>query len=335
MSDRPAGVDPGALVVRRAEETDIPGVLELARRSLGWPGGADDAAFFHWKHRENPFGESPMWVATDGERIAGFRTFLRWRFERPDGSTLVAVRAVDTATAPDYQGHGIFTRLTLGALDELRAEGVELVFNTPNAKSLPGYLKMGWSAVGRLPTAVMLPRLGSLFALATAREAASLSSIAIGVGERAADAFADQESVLRLLVSLGPVRGVSTARTPQFLLWRYGFEPLRYRVMLHGPSLDEGLAVFRLRRRGRAVEAVVCDVLVPDGDQSVAASLLRSVARDTGASYLLRIDRPLVQRGPFLRVPRTGPILAFRPLDGAAPPALHDWSFTMGDVELF
>ena len=55
-------------------------VLELARRSLGWVGGADSERFFRWKHFENPFGSSPMWVATDGARVLGFRTFLRWRF---------------------------------------------------------------------------------------------------------------------------------------------------------------------------------------------------------------------------------------------------------------
>ena len=67
---------------------------------------------------------------------------------------LRAVRAVDTATDPDYQGRGLFTRLTLQAIDELRAEGVDFVFNTPNDQSRPGYLKMGWQVVGTLPTHV-------------------------------------------------------------------------------------------------------------------------------------------------------------------------------------
>ena len=87
----------------------------------------------------------------------GFRTLMRWEFL--DGERVVrAVRAVDTATHPDYQGRSIFTRLTLHALDELVAEGVEFVFNTPNEQSRPGYLKMGWQVVGQLPTAVAFHR---------------------------------------------------------------------------------------------------------------------------------------------------------------------------------
>lgn len=335
MTQPPTGTGQGALLVRRAGADDLPGVLELAHRSLGWIGGAGDAKFFHWKHFESPFGASPMWVALDGDRIVGFRTFLRWQFARPDGSAVVAVRAVDTATDPEYQGRGIFTRLTRGAIEELRAEGVKMIFNTPNANSLPGYLKMGWTRVGRLPTVVMLTHVGSLFALATARQPASLWSIEVRVGERATEVFSDRDAVAQLLAARGAAEGLSTARSPEFFAWRYGYEPLRYRVMLHGSSPADGLVVFRLRRRGSAVEAVVGDVLVPEAEPTVATELLREVARRTEASYVIQIRRPFVLSGPFVRMPRTGPILACRPLDSGAAPRLRDWNLTLGDIELF
>jgi GNAT superfamily N-acetyltransferase len=93
---------------------------------------------------------------------------MRWEFL--DGDRVVrAVRAVDTATHPDYQGRGIFTRLTLHALDELATEGIEFVFNTPNDQSRPGYLKMGWQVVGQLPTAVRPTRLARIARVAKAR----------------------------------------------------------------------------------------------------------------------------------------------------------------------
>src|SRR4029077_13661343 len=126
--------------------------LDLLANALGWSASAGLPEFFDWKHRENPFGESPGWVAVDGTRVVGFRTFLRWELEDGAGATRTAVRAVDTATHPDYQGRGIFRALTLLAVEEMTAEGVEFVFNTPNDKSRPGYLTMGWHEVGRLPT---------------------------------------------------------------------------------------------------------------------------------------------------------------------------------------
>ncbi len=59
-----------------------------------------------------------------------------------------AVRAVDTATHPDHQGRGIFSTLT-PTRSRRCGSRADLVFNTPNEKSLPGYLKMGWQIVGQ------------------------------------------------------------------------------------------------------------------------------------------------------------------------------------------
>ena len=137
-----ARLAPG-IEIRPATPEDRPAILALLTKSLGWHDDPRYQALFEWKHDENPFGPSPMWVACDGDRVVALRVFMRWQFRRGD-EILRAVRAVDTATDPDYQGKGLFTALTLHGLDELRADGVDFVFNTPNAQSLPGYLKMGW-----------------------------------------------------------------------------------------------------------------------------------------------------------------------------------------------
>ncbi len=68
----------------RAPE-DSPQILDLAAAALGWREGEPNEALFNWKHRDNVFGPSPMWVAeVDGE-LAGFRTFLRWEWDRGPG----------------------------------------------------------------------------------------------------------------------------------------------------------------------------------------------------------------------------------------------------------
>jgi GNAT superfamily N-acetyltransferase len=121
--------------------------------SLGWKADDPNEAFFAWKHDENPFGQSPAWVAEDDTgTLVGLRTFLRWRFRRPDGTTLSAVRAVDTATHPDWQGRGIFSRLTLSALDDLRDDGRGLRVQHAQRQEPPGLpqdgLATGWQGAG-------------------------------------------------------------------------------------------------------------------------------------------------------------------------------------------
>ncbi|MEO8425105.1 MAG: GNAT family N-acetyltransferase, partial [Actinomycetota bacterium] len=146
-----------AIDIRAYRDQDEPAVLSLLGASLGGgPAGVRPPAFFRWKHLENPFGRSFMWVAEADDQIVGLRAFMRWEFTAGDRRYL-AVRAVDTATHPAHQGQGIFSRLTLEALDALRDQA-DFVFNTPNERSRPGYLKMGWQVVGKVPIRVRVRR---------------------------------------------------------------------------------------------------------------------------------------------------------------------------------
>jgi GNAT superfamily N-acetyltransferase len=322
-----------SVAVRRAEARDRTEVLALLAASLGWRAGEGLDGFFDWKHRRNPFGESPAWVALDGERIAGFRTFLRWEFEDETRSRLRAVRAVDTATHPDYQGRGVFRALTQAAVEELTGEGVEFVFNTPNAKSRPGYLAMGWTEVGRLPAEVRVAaRPRSVTRLLGARVAAERWPVPCHTGEAAADVLGEP-GVADLLGRLDPPAGLRTRRSQPHLLWRYGYAPLGYRAVAYRDDPAAGVAVFRVRARGRAREAALCELLVPSGDRDARAWLVSAV-RAAGADYVIRLG-PRGLRHGFAPLARLGPVLTWRALATGDPaPPLSRWKLSLGDVEL-
>jgi GNAT superfamily N-acetyltransferase len=327
--------------VRPATPEDDAAVLGLLEASMGWVPDELSSRFLAWKHRENPFGTSPAWVAVDGDtgQIVGFRTFLRWRFLHA-GGVVDAVRAVDTATHPDHQGRGIFSRLTRHALGELAADGVAFVFNTPNDRSRPGYLKMGWRLVGRLPVAVRPRTPWSLVRLAGARAPADKWSTFSDAGAPAPEVLADVS--LSLPGTGEPVDGTGagwrTARTGGYLRWRYGFPELGYRALTAPGGAEDGLAVFRLRRRGSATEAAVCELLVPPGASRTAAArhLLRQVVRTTGADHAVLIGPARLALGR-IPVPRQGPTLVWRAVatQDEAPPPLAAWDLSLGDVELF
>ena len=322
------------LTIRRSTPSDRDAVIGLCRASLGWVEGDPNEAFFSWKHDQNPFGASPTWVAVapDGE-MAGVRVFLRWAFDEPGRGTISAVRAVDTATHPDWQGKGIFTRLTLGALDELGGDGLDVVFNTPNDQSRPGYLKMGWSEVGRVPVAVRLRSALSARRVAGARAAAEKWSEPVDAGLEAPMVLAATDEVQRLLDSLGPARGIATARSVEYLQWRYSFGPLRYRALPLGDRVGDGLVLFRVRRRGSATELTVCDVLAPPGTSARRA--IGYLLRRSGADYAIRCGGPGSLSDGFLPANRLGPILTWRPVNRPRVPSIGDLSLTLGDVELF
>ncbi|HEX5615949.1 MAG TPA: GNAT family N-acetyltransferase [Acidimicrobiia bacterium] len=326
------------LVVRPAVAADLPAVLDLLGASLGRDDDERYDALYRWKHEENPFGASPAWVADDGGRLAGVRVLMRWEFDTPIGRRR-AVRAVDTATHPDYQGRGLFTRLTLHALDELRAEGVDFVFNTPNDQSRPGYLKMGWQVVGRLPAAAVPTGWRGALRMPAARVAAERWSLPTTVGEPAAGVLADTAAVADLLAACPGAGGLATARSPEFLRWRYGTPLLDYRVLVAPGGVRHGLLLFRLRRRGPAREAVLADVLVPGDDARARRRLVGALRRSVDADYVMGLappSRALADRMVPLPA-RAGPILTWRRVAAAAdaPPARAEWRVTLGDIELF
>ncbi len=313
-------------------DDDIPAILALLTEMLGWADDSRHRALYQWKHVDNPFGASPFWVACDEERIVGVRLLMRWRFRRGSDS-VAAVRAVDTATHRDYQGQGIFSALTRTALDELRDEGVHLVFNTPNDSSRPGYLKMGWQVIGRLPLALRPTSPLALPRMARARVPAELWSAPTHAGVSAAEIL-HGDALAGLAVAAGPAStGLATEVSPAYLRWRFGLPDLGYRAVVLRDDPARGIAFFRVRRRGPAREAALGGMLLADDDARERAALVRTVARAVDADYVAALGRR--PRG-FVPVPRLGPILTARPIaDSSTVPPLAGWDLGLGDVELF
>ena len=317
----PVGLE--GIEVRRAQPHEEDEAVALCQQVLGH---ADDAAWpalFHWKHRENPFGDSPMWVAVHDGRIVAVRVFMRWAFRR-GGREVRAVRAVDTATDPAYQGKGLFTALTLQGLRELEDEGVEMVFNTPNTQSRPGYLKMGWQVVGQMRPAMNVRSPLALPRVVRSRVPASLFpddlNLGVPIGE-----WLDGGGLTRHPLPTGD--GLLTAWTPDTLRWRFGSAVQPCRVV------DDGRAavVVERRRRGQVTE-LVC--LLALGSAAATDRLLRRTVREAGADVALRLGRPRPHAG-FLPVPGAGPTLTCRMLCPDPVPPLADWDLQLGTVVLF
>ncbi|MFD9124116.1 GNAT family N-acetyltransferase [Kitasatospora sp. NPDC059571] len=346
---------PGSgLTYRPLVDADTPAVLELLTASLaGGPTGTRSAEFFEWKHRRNPFGHSPGLVAEDASgRLAGVRLFLRWQW-RSGGRAIEAVRPVDTATHPDFQGRGIFRDLTLRLLEEVSGNA-ELVFNTPNGNSLPGYLKMGWRELGRVPIAIRVARpaafaRGVRGVLARRPSGGTARPVECGL-ERAEDWFAGGDRGLAELLRERAAADVTDTRlavrrSAEFLRWRYGDAPgLDYRVLTcHRGGELAGLAVGRPRRRGPLTEFTLADVIVRPGDRGSAARLLREAAARSGCDHVAghlaegTEAAAAARRRGYLTAPRTGMVLAARTPDGPLPPdrSTADWRFALGDLEVF
>jgi hypothetical protein len=262
-----------------------------------------------------------MLVAKEAGRIAGFRAFMRWDLVMPDGTNLRCVRAVDTATHPDFQRRGIFRLLTLAGIELAADEQMDLIFNTPNEKSGTGYLTMGWRRIGTVGVMVR-PSVGVLRSRQQHLAATSPAERAMTTPDRTA-AFADRVPV-----------GLRTPRTAQYLRWRFESHPTAQYLLA---TSEDGVAIGRVHdRRGRR-ELVISDLA--GAGSHTAVRLLRATA---GPDYTVAwfspgaMERRWALRSGLVPVPGFKAMtLMARPLnDLSVDLAWNKWDLSLGDLEL-
>ncbi len=342
------------LAIRKGTDADSDRILELLKLSLGEGKIPREPEYWRWKHFQNPFGESPVLLAEADGELVGVRAFMRWEWQAGEAN-LRAVRAVDTATHPQWQGKGIFSKLTRQLVSEMRDEGVHFVFNTPNEKSRPGYLKMGWKSVGRTDLWMRPNRPWRIArALRTKPEGRGIYLPAPPTEQgalRTPDELCDDPGLRRFLDALpspGDKPRITTRRSPEYLRWRYAAIPgFTYHALFQIEGEDGAIIVFRRKSGSIATELRICEFIIGGrpASRKIALSLLDRLHSETEAGYLTAIapagtaERSVLIRKAYVPTFGIGPILtvnALNPLPGGLDPAMRSvWRFSIGDLELF
>jgi len=332
-----------AHTIRAATDADVPEILRLIDTSYDRQDDLLRLRYWRWKHEANPFGASPCLVAESNGRLVGVRVFLRWAWQSGD-RTVRAVRAVDTATHPEWRGRGIFSRLTLRLVEQMQREGISFVYNTPNAKSMPGYLKMGWSRVGRVPLWIRPHRVSRAVRRSLTQRHADTPVLK---GLDTVPYTLQEERLPAFLSDVAPVDDrYHTARTLPYLSWRYGDIPgLTYRARFDTAGDSGALLVARGRRRGRLREVTISELLVTPSPRGIelARHLLSALLSSADADYVVACaapgtaERSVLARSGFVPVPRVGPHFTARRLapDAPDPSTWASWRCSIGDLELF
>ncbi|GGF50101.1 GNAT family N-acetyltransferase [Echinicola rosea] len=318
--------------VREAQSTDHHAIVDLLKRALGESLLPKSVALWRWKHEENPFGTSPVIVAEDHGELVGVRAMMPWTFDY-DGQPVKALRAVDTAVVPGYQGRGIFKRLTRELIEECSGK-YQFVFNTPNPKSMSGYIKMGWQKRGRLPLKMALTRPFGLFSGSNAKEPMEV------------DQQDWPEDLLAEVYTGFKTTGMQTQISPEYVHWRYVENPLfRYGWFSDGHSY---LCVFRIKSHKRFQEFRICELLPLGVENQVdvkdfSAQLKHQVSRYRVSIVSFSGESPVpfpscgayrffpISRGPMVTLRNLG--MEEQQFEELFTP--NGLAFSLGDLELF
>lgn len=312
------------MLIREATEQDVTEILEVLKASLGESSSKKTYAVWNYKHINNPFGKSLILVAIEDGAIIGVRAFMRWKWQMGE-QLFSAYRAVDTATHPKHQGKGVFKKLTLSAIEIAKGKGDEFIFNTPNTQSLPGYLKMGWEKVDKLKIRVV--PVNPFNGLFNSRK----NHYAIENNNSDAQTA---ELISNYEVAKMEENKMFTLKSTKYLLWRYENNPLQeYEVKADQDFYLAGyIKKHKYFKELRISEHIYSNNL---GFQKIHASINEfcekfkpQVITSTDLNYSLGFS------GHF------GPILTLRDLNLGLNLKqeliqLNNWSYNLGDLELF
>ncbi|MGQ0568385.1 MAG: GNAT family N-acetyltransferase [Armatimonadota bacterium] len=339
--------------IRDYQVDDEQGVMTLLRTTLGEGGSfARTVDFWRWKHFQNPFGHSQLLLAAN-EQVLGLRAFMRWGFVTPAGR-LRAVRAVDTSTHPDYRRVGIFSKLTQQSVEQARADGVNLIFNTPNPQSMAGYLKLGWHLVGR-PRLLIRPlnplrMIPALLLRPKRRLTAEAAQRFFRSSPTPVEALLDHADRMEQILTFDSnieAKGIRTDRSLGFLQWRYAAAPSpRYYALWTGEKPVTGAVIVRPNIRNGLREIMLCEFLIGYGAGPHARELIGQLIKAVRADYLVASASPgtyhwgTLTRAGFIALPaRFGPNFTVHPLNWPAgeldPARIEHWRLSLGDLEIF
>lgn len=310
--------------IREATERDIPEILEVLKASLGETSSKKTEAVWRYKHVENPFGKSLVLLAVENDKLIGVRALMRWKWQLGN-EVFSALRAVDTATHPDHQGKGVFKKLTLKAIDIAKFQGDHFIFNTPNTQSLPGYLKMGWEEVDKLKIRIIPVNPFNWLA--------DKKSSTYDINNNSFDAQLDG-----LLSKYNKLRAeenkLFTLKSSEYLSWRYENNPLQnYEVKADQDFYLSGyIKEHNYFKELRLTEHIYSDDV---GLQKISRAV-KEFSKKFGAHIISSagLNFGLGFSGNY------GPVLSLRDVNLKSKLnqellQLNNWSYTLGDLELF
>lgn len=109
-----------------------------------------------WLYRDNPEGLVVGMDAWSGDRLAAHYVTIPTR-ARVAGTVVRGLLSLNTATDPDFQGQGLFTRLAASTYEAGAAQGFGFVTGFANDNSTPGFVrKLAFQNVRSLQAGLLL-----------------------------------------------------------------------------------------------------------------------------------------------------------------------------------
>ena len=279
---------------------DLPAIISLLKEGFHKKRILED---FKKKHIDNPFGKSYGLLAFEGDNLIALRMFLRWEFKH-NNKLIKAIRPVDTVTHPQHQGKGIFKKINLMGLENCRNE-YELIFNTPNKNSFPGYIKMGWI---RFPTNQQFK---IVFTLPFFSNRTNVTTI--------------DPSKLKIDFPFTNEKLTITNKSVSYFNWRY--QDARYKIAKIAVKNKNCFVVYRIEKRMGFNMLILLELI---GEASIHRIVLKKLAYFHRCFFIYYLENKLLNYKPLFSFPKNNPVIVYKE---DKLNIITDILFSAGDLE--
>jgi GNAT superfamily N-acetyltransferase len=275
--------NPSDWKVRDGGEGDAERILSLRKLVFGdQEKDKLDPKFWKWEFLAGPDGKAFLYLAEDGERLAGHFADIPRCFSLR-GEVVRGTLSLDLMVHPDYRRKGIFAEMGQYAARRVKAEkGLFMTAFPIRRETIGGLLKIGWEVVGPLPVLVYPLRFGGI--VNRYLHSSPLSSLVGGIARlgyrllwehrgKETPQGIELEEVTQLDGSfdrfwerakrLYPVMGI---RDRAFLNWRYFLNPTRKYTLYRAREKGEmtGYLILRKVTLLQFNSSVIVDLLALD-----------------------------------------------------------------------
>jgi len=252
--------------------------------------GYTSPEYYRWKYFSSPIHRSCVRIARENDVLTGIvgATFKRITV---GGRTLPCAELGDLLTHPEHRGKKICTRLVLEVLEQLRREGAQFSYGTPNENSYPVVAKLGFEDLFYLRPLVKvlniknwwkkkyegraLVRLGAPVNKVLTRVVFRNARVALPSDVVLSKVPSFDERVNDLWKSTSGSHQVAFSRDQAYLNWRYVEAPREY--VIHAATIQEKLIGYIVthihKRMDGLVYAYIADLVARDCDLTLMRAL--------------------------------------------------------------
>lgn len=213
----------------------------------------DTLEWLKWKYFSSPFGNCIVAGAINEQnKLIGEISFGRYEFIL-DNKIVKAAYSYQTMVHPDYQGKGVFKKLTNLAISECKNQGVQVLFNFPNANSYMPFIKNKWNPINSIKYWMkplkILKISKNINSIKNSFQVESIKSLE----------EIDVPKMKELFSEVKPLNIKNTLcpnRTKEFLEWRYtGYPIAKYKMVIN----DRLAIIARTGKRGKLSEIQIME----------------------------------------------------------------------------